>query len=172
MESDNFDNQVERGIVECNEAVSNLSDAASAKVDSASLNKTSAVRHPQADLHNMPSIKDILKNKAANAHPAVQNIGKEFVRKMVEKISNSQQQDRSAEIPSLDLGQQILAQQRKVAALKRKSPLSQNDSSKAVRLIRQSVSHISFMSQAPASPQQRIIADIVTKEILILSSAR
>ena len=163
MENDNYDSQFDRGIEECN---SDILKAAGQENMSSQSQKSKPV------LHVMPAFEDILKNKAAHIYPPVRNIGKEFVSQMVEKISNSQQQDRSGEMPSLDLGQQILAQQRKVAALKRKSPSSPNGKAKTSSQVQLSATHIDFMSQAPASPQHRIIADIVAKEILILSSAR
>jgi len=153
MEIDNFDNQVERGIAEYNGDI------------------TGSVFKINTPLHSMPSFEDILKNKPSKLHPISINIGKEFVAKMVEKISDSGSQNRSEEIPSFNLGEQILAGQRKASALKRKSPSSSNGALKADKPVQQEAVK-SFASAAPASPQQRIIADIVTREILLLSSAR
>jgi hypothetical protein len=90
---------------------------------------------------------------------------------MVEKISHPQQQDRSGEMPSFNLGQQILAQQRKIAALKRKSP-GQEIKPQPVQIKSPLGDGLRQMPQAPASPQQRIIADIVAKEIMLLTSTR
>jgi hypothetical protein len=164
MESDSYDSHVDRDITKCDEDISNSAGQGDKSSQSQKSNSASRI---------MPIFEDILKNKTAQSHPPVQSAGeKEFVRKMVEKISNPQQQDRSGEMPSFDLGQQILAQQRKIAALKRKSPLSPNDSPTDKQQVRPSASQISFMSQAPASPHQRIIADIVAREILALSAAR
>ena len=122
----------------------------------------------------MPAFEDILKNKASQSHPPVQSAGeKEFVRQMVEKISHPQQQDRSSEIPSLDLGGQILAQQRKIATLKRKSPGQENNISQTSKQeIKPQPVQIQSMPPAPASPQQKIIAEIVAKEILALAGTR
>lgn len=168
MESNSYDSHVDRGIAECNRDISNSAG------EKTKQNSKSALRV-------MPALEDILKNKATQSHPPVQSASeKEFVRKMVEKISNPQQQDRSGEMPSFDLGQQILAQQRKIAALKRKSPGPLGDALRQQEIKPQPVQIKSAplknmagsMPQAPASPQQRIIADIVTKEILVLTSGR
>ena len=155
MEKGSYDNRIEQDIARCNQDISKA--AGQEKISSQSQKSKSASRV-------MPALEDILKNKATQSHPPIQSAGeKEFIRKMVEKISNPQQQDRSGEMPSFNLGQQILAQQRKIAALKRKSPGQE---------IKPQPVQIKSMPQAPASPQQRIIADIVAREILVLSSAR
>ncbi|MCX5632530.1 MAG: hypothetical protein NTW93_02465 [Phycisphaerae bacterium] len=186
MEKDSYDSHVDRGIAECNQDISKAAEQENISPQSQKLKSASRV---------MPACEDILKNKAIQSstlhslgdgvsHPPVQSADeKEFVRKMVEKISHPQQQDRSSQIPSLDLGTQILAQQRKIAALKRKSPLSNNNLSvnkeqvrpfdlAQGRQVQPKALQVSPMPPTPASPQQRIIADIVAKEILILSSAR
>jgi hypothetical protein len=174
MEKGSYDNRIEQDIARCNQDISktagqpnispqlqksNLSAKASAKTESAS--------------RVMPAFEDILKNKDTQSHPPIQSAGeKEFVRKMVEKISHPQQQDRSNEIPSLDLGKQILAQQRKIAALKRKSPGQEIKPQPVQIKLMPQKNMAGSMPQAPASPQQRIIADIVAKEIMILTSVR
>jgi hypothetical protein len=194
MEKDSYDSHVDRGIAECNQDISKAAEQPNISPQSQKLKSASRV---------MPACEDILKNKAIQSstlhslgdgvsHPPIQSAGeKEFVRKMVEKISHPQQQDRSSQIPSLDLGTQILAQQRKIAALKRKSPLSNDNLSVNKQQVRQAhceqvrpfdiaqgeqvqpkALQVSPMPPTPASPQQRIIADIVAKEILVLSSAR
>ncbi len=159
MESGSYDSHVDRSIADCNRDISNSAGKKN-------------IQNSDSSSRIMPAFEDILKNKFTPLHPPVRNIEKEFVSKMVEKISNPQQQDRSDQVPSFDLGQQILAQQRKVAALKRKSPQSPNDAIKVDKPVHQNTPDRNFVSAAPASPQQRIIADIVAKEILILSSAR
>lgn len=112
----------------------------------------------------MPALKDILEYKVEQSHSPVAGTGeKEFISKIVEKISRPRQQDRSGQIPSLNLGLQILAQQRKIAALKRKSPGQE---------VNPRPPQIKPMPAAPASPQQLIIADIVAKEIMALSRTR
>jgi hypothetical protein len=159
MEKNSYDNRIEQDIARCNQDISN---SAGEKT------KQNSKSPPRV----MPAFEDILKNKATQSHPPVQSAGeKEFVRKMVEKISHPQQQDRSSQIPSLDLGQQILAQQRKIAALKRKSPGPLGDALRQQEIKPQLI-QIKSMPQAPASPQQRIIADIVAKEILALTGVR
>ncbi|MGB8225420.1 MAG: hypothetical protein WCE45_00940 [Sedimentisphaerales bacterium] len=168
MEKDSYDNQMEQDIARCNQDISKAAEQGNISPQSQKSKSASRV---------MPAFEDILKNKATQSHPPVESAGeKEFIRKMVEKISNSQQQDRSSQIPSLDLGKQILAQQRKIAALKRKSPLSNDNLSVNKEQVRPfdiaQGRQVSPMPPTPASPQQRIIADIVAKEILVLSSAR
>ncbi len=196
MQNDSYDNRIDQDIARCKQDISKAAkQQTSASSPSGvpspmdSLRRTveqnkssqpqksnlSAKGLPKAEssLRVMPAFEDILKNKTAQTYPPAQSVGsKEFVRQMVEKISQPQQQDRSGEMPSLDLSQQILAQQRKIAALKRKSPLQNGDSSINSRQIHPNVSQISSMPPTPASPQQRIIADIVAKEIMILASAR
>jgi hypothetical protein len=138
-----------------------------------------AIRRQQNPLDNpdsMPSLGDIMKKPPANG---------EFVSNMVKKISKADKADKSQDIPSLDLGVQILAQQRKIAALKRKSPgrefdLPQTNKQeikfRPIPVIEQP-NPVVFKTKtahtppaAPASPQQMIIADIVAKEILALSA--
>jgi len=140
-----------------------------------SLPQNSNLSKAESSLHVMPAFEDILKDKTIQsptlhsfsdgaAHPPVAGASeKEFISQMVEKISRSQRQDRSGEMPSLDLAKQILAQQRKIAALKRKSPGQE---------IKPQPAQIKSMPPTPASPQQLIIADIVAKEIMVLTSAR
>jgi len=129
-----------------------------------SLPQNSNLSKAESSLHVMPAFEDILKDKTIQAHPPVAgSIEKEFISQMVEKISHPQRQDRSGEMPSLDLAKQILAQQRKIAALKRKSPGQE---------IKPQPAQIKSMPPTPASPQQLIIADIVAKEIMVLTSAR
>jgi hypothetical protein len=175
MQNDSYNNRIEQDIARCKQdflkAVGQQNESSQPK------NSKSAPRV-------MPVFEDILKNKVAQAHPPVQSTGslvgaepaaarKEFVSRMVEKISRPQQQDRSSEMPSLDLGSQILAQQRKVAGLKRKSPLQNNNSDGDLQQKAQPQKMpVNSMPSAPASPQQLIIADIVAREIMSLSAAR
>jgi hypothetical protein len=135
----------------------------------------SAIRQQQSPFdshHSMPSFEDIMKN-APEKKASGDSAKKEFVSSMVKKISQANHQDRSAEIPSLDLGMQILAQQRKIAGLKRKSPENGSD---LQQVSEQKISshpvRIESIPPAPPSPQQMIIADIVTREIMVLSAAR
>jgi len=131
-----------------------------------------AIRQQQSPLEScdsMPTFGDIMKNRP---------IRSEFVSNMVEKISRSNQADKSENIPSLDLGMQILARQRNIAALKRKSPSQENNPPQTGKQelkpppisIRMQLPHITHTT--PASPQQMIIADIVAREILVFSAAR
>jgi len=159
MEKDeNRDKKVEQDIAKCKQDL------------------LSAIRRQQNPLDNpdsMPSFGDIMKKPPANG---------EFVSNMVEKISKADNADKSEDMPSLNLGVQILAQQRKIAALKRKSPGKENDPPqmdkqeikfRPIPIIAQPapvVFPIRTAHTAPASPQQLIIADIVAKEILALSA--
>jgi len=166
MEKDkNHDNKVEQ-------------DIARGKQDL--LNALLKQQNPLANPDSMPSFGDIMKN------PPVKG---EFVSNMVEKISKADSADKSQDMPSLDLGMQILAQQRKVAGLKRKSPGKENNPPQMDKQeikfrpipIKEQPNPVVFpirsfqaapagSAAAPASPQQLIIADIVAKEILALSS--
>lgn len=161
MKNDSYDNRIEQDITKCKHDLSGTIGQQN-KQNSKSSSRV------------MPAFEDILKNKAEQAYLPVQSAGeKEFVRKMVEKISHPQQQDRSGDIPSLDLGGQILAQQRKIATLKRKSPGQENNVHQTSKQeIKPQPVQIQSMPPAPASPQQKIIAEIVAKEILALASAR
>jgi hypothetical protein len=167
MEKDeNRDKKVEQDIARCKQDV------------------LSALRKQQNPLDNpgsMPSLRDIMKNPPEKD---------EFVSNMVEKISKADKADKSQDMPSLDLGMQILAKQRKIAALKRKSPGKENTPPqmdkqeikfRPIPIIAQPApvvfpirtAHTAAVSAsvaAPASPQQLIIADIVAKEILALSA--
>ena len=121
--------------------------------------------------HSMPTLEEIMRNKKSAAYASIRNSDeKEFVSKIVEKIRRGDGQDFSTEVPSFNLGQQILSQQRKIAGLKRKSPLS-NDAgntqpSPSIKL--PSIQSI----QPPASPQQQIISEIIAREIKNLTSVR
>ena len=149
-----------------------------------SLPQNSNLSKAESSLHVMPAFEDILKDKTIQsptlhsfsdgaAHPPVAGASeKEFISQMVEKISRSQRQDRSGEMPSLDLAKQILAQQRKIAALKRKSPGQEMILQPAQIKPTPLKDMTGSMPQAPASPQHLIIADIVAKEITALVSAR
>jgi len=147
------------------------------------LNALLKQQNPLDNPDSMPSFGDIMKTPPAKG---------EFVSNMVEKISKADNADKSQDMPSLDLGMQILAQQRKIAGLKRKSPGKENDTPqidkeeikfRPIPIIAQSVpvvfpvrtiNNIQIAPAVPAaaqpSPQQLIIADIVAKEILALSA--
>lgn len=166
MEKDkNHDNKVEQDIAKSRQDL---------------LNAIRRQQNPLETFDSMPSLGDIMKKTPAKG---------EFVSNMVEKISNADKADKSQDMPSLDLGVQILAQQRKIAALKRKSPGKENNppqidkqelkfrpipikeqANPVVFPIRSFQAAPAVSAAAPASPQQLIIADIVAKEILALSS--
>jgi hypothetical protein len=113
-----------------------------------------------------------MRNKKPVASIPAQDSGeKEFVSQIVEKISRGDGQDFSTEVPSFNLGQQILSQQRKIAALKRKSPTSSDDVSNTQQSLSIKIPPIQSIPQAPASPQQQIIAEIIAREIQVLTSA-
>jgi hypothetical protein len=158
MQNDkSYDSRVEQDIEKCKQDV------------------LGAIRQQQSPFdshHSMPSFEDIMKN-TPDKKVFPNSAKKEFVSSMVEKIHQANHQGRSAEIPSLNLGIQILAQQRKIAGLKRKSPEKVNDSQQAHKeKISSQPVRIQSISAAPPSPQQIIIADIVAREITVLSAAR
>ncbi|MFA5292266.1 MAG: hypothetical protein WC496_04440 [Phycisphaerae bacterium] len=125
---------------------------------------------PKTTPRNMPTFEEMMKS---TNKPTIQDTDKkEFVSQIVEKISRANDEDFSTEVPSFDLGQQILAQHRKIAALKRKSPLPSNPASKTQPAVSTKVVPIQSISHAPASPQQKIIAEIIAREILTLTGAR
>jgi len=123
---------------------------------------------PKATPHNMPTFEEMMKdiNKSQDTPK------KEFVSQMVEKISRQDNEDFSTEVPSFNLGQQILAQQRKIAAFKRKSPLASNISDETRQPVSANPVSIQSIPQAPASPQQKIIAEIVAREIQVLNAVK
>jgi hypothetical protein len=121
---------------------------------------------------SMPTFGEIMRNKKPAASIPAQDSGeKEFVSRIVEKISRGDGQDFSTEVPSFNLGQQILSQQRKIAALKRKSP-SSSEASNTQQSLSIKIPPIQSIPQTPASPQQQIIAEIIAREIQVLTSAR
>lgn len=156
MQNDSYDSKMEREIGELSEAVGRETNAAASE-------KRKIPTRP------MPTLEEITGQKIFDVHPPVQSIKKkEFVSQIVEKISSRQVQDFSNNMPSYVLADKILSQQRKVAALKRKSPLENNEQP----FSRPEPVRISSMPAAPASPQQKIVAEIVAKEIMALSAAR
>jgi hypothetical protein len=129
-------------------------------------------RVTRIEVSSMPTFEEILRNKKAVASTPAQDSGeKEFVSSIVEKISRGDGQDFSTEVPSFNLGQQILSQQRKIAGLKRKSP-SSNDTGNTQSPPPIKLPSIQSISQPPASPQQQVISEIIAREIQILTSAR
>ncbi len=122
--------------------------------------------------HSMPTLGEIMRNKIPAAYTPIQDsTEKEFVSQIVEKISRGDGQDFSQEVPSFNLGQQILSQQRKIAGLKRKSPSSSDaDNTQPSPSIK--LPSIQSISQPPASPQQQIISEIIAREIKNLTSVR
>ncbi len=103
------------------------------------------------------------------------NQNKEFISNIVGKISEGKAEDYSSEMPSFDLAQQILAKQRNIAALKRRSPGSENTSSSDSVPSQKSAVQIkpfTAMAEQPMSPQQKVIADIIAREIKALTAGR
>jgi hypothetical protein len=105
----------------------------------------------------------------------------EFISDIVGKISNAKDEDYTEGMPTFDLGSQILAQHRKIAAMKRKSPGSPATPAPAPVAIEKvqakkpvpiQIKSFHAMVEQPMSPQQRIIADIIAREIQILTSVR
>jgi hypothetical protein len=95
----------------------------------------------------------------------------EFISDIVGKISEGKEENYSEEIPTFDLGQQILSQQRKIAALKRKSPGSISNSVQPPKPAPAKIKPFEALLEQPMSPQQKIIADIIAREIYVLTSA-
>jgi hypothetical protein len=73
---------------------------------------------------------------------------------------------KSTEIPTFDLTEQILAEQRKISSIKRKGPVKKN----AAPVQQQQVRSIGYTAKAPPllSEQEQIIADIVARDIKTL----
>ncbi|MEN6386680.1 MAG: hypothetical protein ABFD79_15990 [Phycisphaerales bacterium] len=94
----------------------------------------------------------------------------EFISDIVGKISHAKDEDYTDGMPAFDLGQQILAQQRKIAALKRKSPSAANSVQPTKPAAAPKIKPFEALIEQPMSPQQRIIADIIAREIQILTS--
>jgi len=105
---------------------------------------------------------------------------KEFISDIVGKISHAKDDDFSEGMPTFDLGQQILSQQRRIASLKRKSPGSATPAPVVAPVAVEKpqspkpapIKIIPFptMIEQPMSPQQRIIADIIAREIQALTA--
>jgi hypothetical protein len=125
-------------------------------------------RIQKTNVHDMPTFGDIMKD----VNESQDTLKKEFVSQMVEKISRQNNEDFSTEVPSFNLGQNILAQQRKIAAFKRKSPLSPNVPQETRQPESLIPVPIQSIPQVPASPQQKIIAEIVAREIEALTAAK
>ena len=123
---------------------------------------------PKSTPPNMPTFGDIMKN----INKSQDTPKKEFVSQMVEKISRQDNEDFSTEVPSFDLGQQILSQQRKIAAFKRKSPLASNLSDETRQPVSANPVPIQSIPPVPASPQHKIIAEIVAREIQALTAVK
>jgi hypothetical protein len=106
----------------------------------------------------------------------------EFISDIVGKISNAKDEDYTEGMPTFDLGSQILAQHRKIAAMKRKSPGSSASAPahtttpvaiekvQAKKPVPIQIKSFHAMVEQPMSPQQRIIADIIAREIRVLTA--
>jgi len=102
----------------------------------------------------------------------------EFISDLVGKISKGKDEDYTEGMPTFDLGAQILAQHRKIAAMKRKSPgnaapsqTPQTDGSKPIKFVPVRIIPFQQLAEQPMAPQQRIIADIIAREIRELTAA-
>jgi hypothetical protein len=103
----------------------------------------------------------------------------EFISDIVGKISKGNDKDYTEGMPTFDLGSQILAQQRKIAAMKRKSPGAPTSPENPAEVKHQPIKFVpvkiipfQMPAEQPMSPQQKIIADIIAREIRILTAAR
>ncbi|HAL44510.1 MAG: hypothetical protein A2Y12_16765 [Planctomycetes bacterium GWF2_42_9] len=99
---------------------------------------------------------------------------KEFISDIVGKISEGKSENYTEGMPTFDLGQQILSQQRKIASMKRKSPgAAPAPVTEKIQAPKPAIKIMPFQAliEQPMSPQQRIIADIIAREIQILTSA-
>ena len=85
-------------------------------------------------------------------------------RKVATKKARSGRSASSSEIPTFDLAEQIMAEQRKITAVKRKAPRKkievQETESKA-----EGVGHSIGRARAARSEEDRIIAEIVARDI-------
>jgi hypothetical protein len=68
-------------------------------------------------------------------------------------------------MPSFDLAQQIMAAQRKISGNRRKGPGSPRFAVNAEELKAAPLRPCKAASEAPMSPQQRVIAEIVARDI-------
>jgi hypothetical protein len=89
----------------------------------------------------------------------------------VSKINGNKQNDRNnkaSEIPKFDLAEQILAEQRKINAIRRKGPAKKTEAPTQQR----KAESISYTIQPPSilSEQEQIIAEIVSRDIKKLCS--
>ncbi len=116
----------------------------------------------------------------------------EFISDLVGKISKGKDEDYTEGMPTFDLGAQILAQHRKIAAMKRKSPGSPASAApapapapapiaekiqtlpaanKPIKFVPVKIIPFQPIVEQPMSPQQKIIADIIAREISILTAS-
>ena len=84
----------------------------------------------------------------------------------VSKTNGNKQNDtngKSSQIPKFDLAEQILAEQRKINAIRRKGPAKKAETSKQ----QLKAESISYTTQPPPilSEQEQIIAEIVSRDI-------
>jgi len=101
----------------------------------------------------------------------------EFISDIVGKISKGKEEDYTDGMPTFDLGAQILAQHRKIAAMKRKSPgtsaAAQSppiENNQKIKFVPIKIIPFQPPAEQPMSPQQKIIADIIAREIRTLTA--
>jgi len=76
---------------------------------------------------------------------------------------------RNSEIPRFDLAEEILAQQRKITAIRRKAPSKKGETSSQQQQVR-STGYVPRQNPPLLSEQQQIIAEIVARDIEMLST--
>jgi hypothetical protein len=77
---------------------------------------------------------------------------------------NKKEPEKTLEIPSFDLAEEIMAEQRRITAIKRKAPGVKSDVQRLKPEV-QPVDHIIEEPKPALSEQEKIIADIVAKDI-------
>jgi hypothetical protein len=81
-----------------------------------------------------------------------------------ESVSKKEEAEETLEIPSFDLAEEIMAEQRKITAIRRKAP-GQKTEVQRLKPETQIVDHIIDQPKPLLSEQEKIIAEIVAKDI-------
>jgi hypothetical protein len=103
--------------------------------------------------------------------PDSDNILAAIEREVVKAMDDEPEPENEPEIPEFDLAQQIMAEQRKIAGNRRKKPatprfpIKEEKPRPAENSQSPNKNPAPAVHQAPMSPQQRVIAEIVTRDI-------
>lgn len=104
------------------------------------------------------------KETAPLPKPAVSINEKEVVETLEETADSPRCDGGAAGIPTFDLAEEIMAEQRKITAVRRKAPGQKNEVQRLKPEV-QSVDHIIEQPKPVLSEQERIIAEIVAEDI-------